>query len=112
MVTSMHKSSLVSGSTARRRVVSVVSARLFPQGMVDEKANGPAVIGQYVRLEFSTDGSGDGGRRVEHRYELFVHAFNVRTDVDVKRVALREFEVSGVKTPSYVGQTYRGLSWY
>lgn len=52
-----------------------------------EKANCPAGIGQYVRFEFSNCGNGDGGRRVEHKYELFDHAFNVSTEVDVKRVA-------------------------
>ena len=43
---SRHSSSLVNGSTARSRVMSVVSSRPLPQGMVDEKAKGPAGIGQ------------------------------------------------------------------
>jgi len=79
--------SLPEGSTARSCVIRVVSSRLLPHGMVDEKANGPAATGQYVLSVGSTEGSGLGGRRVSHRYELFDHMSRVSTDVDVKRVA-------------------------
>ena len=44
--TSIQSSSLLKGSTARRRVFSVVSSRLLPHGMEAEKPNGPAGIGQ------------------------------------------------------------------
>ena len=68
-------------------MIRVVSSRLLPHGMVDEKANGPAATGQYVSSVGSTGGSGLGGRRFWHRYELFDHMSRVSTDVDVKRVA-------------------------
>jgi hypothetical protein len=55
--------------------------------MEEEKANGPAGIGQYVVVVLSSAGSGDGGRIDEQRYELFDHAFRVSTEVVVKRVA-------------------------
>jgi hypothetical protein len=75
------------GSTARSWVIRVVSSRLLPHGMVDEKANGPAATGQYVSSVVLTGVSGLGGRRFWHRYELFDHMSRVSTDVDVKRVA-------------------------
>jgi len=55
--------------------------------MVEDMAKGPAGIGQKVFAFGSIAGSGDGGRRFWHRYELFDHAFSVRTDVVVNRVA-------------------------
>ena len=92
MKTSMQTSSLLKGSTARKRVSSVVSARRFPQGIIDEKANGPAGMGQNASAELGSlkIGSGEGGRMSEQRYELFVHAFNVRTEVDVNKVASKD----------------------
>jgi hypothetical protein len=86
---SRQTSSLPKGSTARSRVMRVVSSRFLPHGMVDEKANGPAGRGQYVLSNVFTEGSGLGGRRFWHRYELFDHALRVSTDVDVKRVACK-----------------------
>lgn len=50
-------------------------------------AKGPAGMGQKVFAFESIAGSGDGGRRFWHRYELFDHAFSVRTDVVVNKVA-------------------------
>ena len=89
--TSMHTSSLLYGSTARRRVSSVVSARFGPQGMVEENANAPAWIGQNASAAFElfNVGSGDGGRRAVQRYELFDHTLSVSTDVVVNRVAVK-----------------------
>ena len=84
---SRQTSSLPNGSTARSRVIRVVSSRLLPHGIVDEKANGPAATGQNVLSNVLTAGSGLGGRKFWHRYELFDHALRVSTDVDVKRVA-------------------------
>ena len=55
--------SLPKGSTARSCVIRVVSSRVLPHGMVDEKANGPALTGQNVPSVGSTGGSGLGGRR-------------------------------------------------
>ena len=57
------RSSLPLGSTARSCVVRVVRSRLLPHGMVDEKANGPALTGQYVLSDEFMGGSGLGGRR-------------------------------------------------
>jgi hypothetical protein len=51
------------GSTARSCVIRVVSSRLLPHGMVDEKANGPASTGQNVPSVELRVGSGLGGRR-------------------------------------------------
>jgi len=84
---SRHRSSLLNVSTARSRVIRVVSSLFLPQGMVDEKAKGPRTIGQYVPSGDIISGSGDSGRMFWHRYELFVHAFRVRTDVVVNNVA-------------------------
>jgi len=64
-----------------------VSSRFLPQGTMDEKANGPDVIGQYVPSDMFTGGSGLCGRMLSHRYELFDHALSVRTEEVVKRVA-------------------------
>lgn len=50
-------------------------------------AKGPAGMGQKVFALESIAGSGDGGRKFWHRYELFDHAFSVRTDVVVNKVA-------------------------
>lgn len=82
--------SLPIGSTARSCVIRVVSSRLLPHGMVDEKANEPAATGQYVPSVELMAGSGLGGRRFWHRYELFDHMSRVSTDVDVKRVAWKQ----------------------
>jgi len=57
---SIHTSSVENGSTARSRVIRVVSSRLLPHGIVEENANGPGEIGQYVSETF--EGSGLGGR--------------------------------------------------
>ena len=84
---SRQTSSLPEGSTARSCVVRVVRSRLLPHGTVDEKANGPALTGQYVSSDELMEGSGLGGRRFWHRYELFDHTLRVSTLVDVKRVA-------------------------
>lgn len=78
---------MLKGSTARKRVFTVVSSRLFPHGTDEEKPKGPAGRGQNVVEEFSVAGNGDGGRREVQKYELFVKVLNVRTDVVVKRVA-------------------------
>ena len=77
-------------------------ARRLPQGMTEEKANGPAGIGQNApsALELSDVGNGDGGRILEHRYELFDHILSVSTEVDVNNVALKELEVSKDFEPS------------
>lgn len=86
-MTSMQTSSKPNGSTARRRVVSVVSSRLSPHGIRDEKVNGPAGIGQYVEFCGTRAGSGDGGRRLSHRYDELVQTFRVKIEVVVNRVA-------------------------
>ena len=62
--TSMQTRLFPKGSTARRRVDRVVSSRLRPQGIVAEKAKGPAGIGQYVPSVELIAGKGDGGRIV------------------------------------------------
>lgn len=61
---SRQRSSLLNGSTARRRVFKVVNARWLPQGMVEESAKGPAGIGQYVEFTLLR---GEGGRREVQR---------------------------------------------
>jgi len=60
--TSTQSSSFENGSTARSRVMRVVSSRFIPQGTVDVKAKGPAVIGQYEVSLVTRDGRGLGGR--------------------------------------------------
>lgn len=87
---SMHRSSFPNGSTARSWVMSVVSSRSRPQGIVDEKAKGPCATGQYVLSVEVIAGSGLGGRIFSQRYELLVHAFNVSTEVVVNSVAKQE----------------------
>lgn len=84
---SRHTNSFPKGSTARRRVIRVVSSRCLPHGIVDEKANGPVTIGQNVLSREFGCGSGLGGRIFSHRYELFDHALRVSTDDVVNRVA-------------------------
>lgn len=84
---SRHNSSFESGSTARSRVIRVVSWRLLPIGIEDANAKGPGEIGQYVPSEETFDGKGVGGRMFWQRYELFVHALRVSTEVVVNKVA-------------------------
>ena len=60
---SRQTSSLPNGSTARSRVIRVVSSRFLPHGIVVEKANGPAATGQYVLSDDTIGGSGLGGRK-------------------------------------------------
>jgi hypothetical protein len=42
----MQSNSLLKGSTARNRVVNVVSSRFLPQGIDAENPKGPAGMGQ------------------------------------------------------------------
>jgi hypothetical protein len=46
VLTFRHNSSLLNGSTARRRVLRVVSGRFGPHGIAEERANWPAGSGQ------------------------------------------------------------------
>jgi len=55
--------------------------------MEDANAKGPEGIGQYVPSEETFDGKGVGGRMFWQRYELFVHALRVSTEVVVNKVA-------------------------
>jgi hypothetical protein len=87
---STHRSSFPKGSTARSWVMSVVSSRSRPQGIVDEKANDPCTTGQNVLSVEVIAGSGLGGRIFSHKYELLVHAFRVSTEVVVNSVAKQE----------------------
>lgn len=86
MDTSKQNNSLVNGSTARTWVESVVRTRWFPKGTVTEKAKGPAGMGQKEETLLVKVGSGDGGRSVEHRYDVLDHAVKVKTDVVVNSV--------------------------
>lgn len=109
---SRQTSSLPNGSTARSRVIRVVSSRLLPHGIVDEKANGPAATGQNVLSNVLTAGSGLGGRKFWHRYELFDHALRVSTDVDVKRVAWKLDFKKKQWNRLQPTRAYRDLYWY
>jgi hypothetical protein len=56
--------------------------------MVEANAKGPEEIGQYDPSEETFVGKGLGGLMFWQRYELFVHAVRVRTEVVVKTVAV------------------------
>lgn len=54
--------------------------------METPRANGPAGMGQYVELG-EMEGSGNGGRRELHRYELLLKVLMVSVVASVKSVA-------------------------
>ena len=84
---SMQSNSLLNGSTARSRVCRVASSRLVLRGAYEEKAKGPAGMGQYNPEVLSGAGRGDGGRNVVQKNELLLRISIVNTSVVENSVA-------------------------